>query len=173
MSRYSGKCDLYDSVIGYYDIKDINLFISKGERLIPVKLEEPKDLIPFYPYVPYFIAGNKGKWTGYINESFIDTEERELLSTELKYLKREYRKAKRKNIEFNPDKNWYNNDLILRVKEQGEKATIDGIHRAMQNHFRKKLAEEMEKNGYKDIDIVRWVYPEKVYEDFDWHTDTY
>ena len=35
------------------------------------------------------------------------------------------------------------------------------------------LAEEMKKNGYKDHEIINYVYPEKYFEDFDWRKDDY
>lgn len=179
MSQFSGKCDLYDSVvmIGKYDIKDIKLFLDKNGRSYPLKIETPKDLIPYYPYVPYMSHGMDNKWCGWISENFVDKEERELLTSQLEWLLKEYRKCKRKKIEFNPETTWYNEELINRVKEQGEKATIEGIHRSISNYFRKTLAEEMEKNGYKDSDIIKWVYPDAWYmnlrEGWDWRTDNY
>jgi len=175
MSQFSGKCDLYDCAveIGGYDIKNIRLYLRKGERFYPLKLEEPRDLIPYYPYVPFLSHYSDGIYSAYISESFIDQEEKKLLECDLECLLREYRRAKRKKEPFNPDTRWYNNVIINRVKRDGEKATIKGIHRPISNHWREKLAKEMEANGYKEIEIVRWVYPDKLFEDFDWHKDTY
>ena len=176
MSRFSGKCDLYDSAveIGEYDIKNIRLFISKNGRDYPIKLEEPKDLIPYYPYVPHIQHHHDGIFTAYLSDSFIDQEEREFLKRDLDWVLREYRKCKRKKVPFTiKDDSWYNKDIIKRVVEQGEKATIKGIHRPMSNYWRKELAKEMEKNGYSDHEIIRWVYPDKWYEDFDWRKDKY
>ena len=175
MSRFSGKCDLYDSVvmIGGYDVKDIELYLNKGERSYPLKITEARDLIPYYPYVPGMSVYSDGKYKAWISESFIDSEERELLESDLYWLKREWRKCKRKGIEFNPDNSWYDKQLIARVKELGEKATIKGIHKNLSNHWRKALAKEMEQNGYKDNEIVQWVYPERWLTKFDWRNDNY
>lgn len=175
MSQFSGKCDLYDSAvaIGEYDIKNIKLYLRKGDRNYPLKLEEPRDLIPYYPYIPFVSCYSDGIYRAYISESFVDQEERQLLESQLSWLKREWRKAKRKGEEFNPDREWYNKKLIERVKEQGEKATIDGIHTGMGNHWRKKLAEELAANGYEDREIIMWCYPDKIFEQFDWRKDEY
>lgn len=175
MSKFSGKCDLYDSVvaIGGYDIKNIELFIMKNNKSYPLKLNEPRDLIPYYPYVPCMSSYMGGKYKAWINESFIDTEEKERLEFDLEELLREYRRAKRKKIEFKPNGNWYYKEIIERVKEQGEKATIEGLHLPLHNHYRKSLAEEMEKNGYTDYEIIQWVYPERWLTQFDWHNEDY
>lgn len=180
MSIYSGKCDLYDSavMIGGYDIDKIRLFISKGERSYPLRITEPRDLIPYYPYVPGMSTYSKE--TGYkawISNSYVDVEERERLEFELKELIREYKRAKRKHEPFEPKCSWYNQAIIDRVKEQGTKATIEGIHLPLSNDYRKTLAEEMEKNGYEDLDIIKWVYPDnwikKLTTGWDWRTDEY
>ena len=179
MSQFSGKCDLYDSVIaiGKYDINDIELYLSKDGRNHRLKLVEPRDLIPYYPYVPFMSTGCDGKYVAWISESFVDREEREMLESELEWLLKDYRRAKRNKTPFNPDSQWYNKALIKRVAELGEKATIEGIHRPISNHYRRDLAEEMEKNGYEDIDIIKWIYPEKWFEKlskgWDWRTDEY
>ena len=176
MSIYSGKCDLYDCavMIGHYDIKKIQLFINKDGRSYPIKLEEPRDLIPYYPYVPYMSTGDsEGNWKAWISESFIDQEESDMLNWQLKDLIREYKKSKRNKTSFSPDIKWYDKRIIERVKEKGEKATIEGLHRNISNHWRKVLAEEMERNGYKDNEIVQWVYPERWLTKFDWRTDEY
>lgn len=179
MSIFSGKCDLYDSavMIGGYDIDKIELFLAKSDRSYPLKLTEPRDLIPYYPYVPFMSHGERGRVKYWISESFIDLEEHEMLECDLKNLIREYKKAKRKGTEFKPDERWYNKDVIQRVREKGEKATIDGIHKPLHNHYRKALAEEMERNGYSDGDIIKWVYPEnwvsKVMSGWDWRKDEY
>ena len=179
MSQFSGKCDLYDSVvmIGGYDVKDIELYLNKGGRSYPLKITEARDLIPYYPYVPYVSVYSDGKYRMWVSDSFIDQEERNLLSLQLEELLREYRKCKRKKIPFEPTCNWYNKDLINRVKQDGEKATIENLHTKMANYWRKTLAEEMEKNGYEDIDIIKWVYPDawtmKLTEGWNWRTDEY
>lgn len=180
MSEFSGKCDLYDCavMIGKYDIKNIKLFIQKNGKSYPIKLDEPKDLIPYYPYVPGISTGDgQGHWCAWISESYIDVEEQDILNTELKNLIREYKSCKRKKKPFEPNSKWYNETLIKRVKEKGEKATIEGIHLPLSNHWRKTLAKEMEQNGYEDIDIIKWVYPDnwikKLTDGWDWRKDNY
>lgn len=180
MSRFSGKCDLYDSVvmISRYDIKDIELFLCKGERSYPLKITEPRDLIPYYPYVPGMSTYSKE--TGYkawISDNYVDVEERKRLEFDLKHLIQEYNKAKRKNVPFEPTSFWRHQEVIDRVKEQGNKATIEGIHLPLWNNYREALAKEMEKNGYEDLDIIKWVYPDnwikKLTTGWNWRTDKY
>ena len=182
MSQFSGKCDLYDDVvmIGKYNLDQIELFIDKNNKTYPIKLTEPRDLILYYPYVPYASSYHDGKFRAWLSESYIDVEERNFLKNDLNYLKRLYRRAKRKGEKFQineTDKRWFNEALIKRVETLGEKATIDGIHLATSNHYRKRLAEEMEKNGYEDIDIIKWIYTDKwltsLSTGFDWRKDIY
>ena len=178
MSEFSGKCDLYDSavMIGEYDIKNIRLFITKGNRSYPIKLEEPRDLIPYYPYIPYVSSYSNGIYRAYLSDSYIDREEREILTRELEYLLRDYRRCKRKKIPFDKSQYnniWYNQEIVERIVTEGEKATIEGIHLPMQNHWRKRLAEEMEKNGYTDNEIINAVYPDMIWSNFNWRTDDY
>jgi len=177
MSQFSGKCDLYDSVvmIGRYDIDKIQLYITKDERNYPIKLNEPRDLIPYYPYVPYLSFCHDGVYKAYLSGSWIDYEETDMLTWQLNDILREYRRCKRKKIPFDTSRlsDWNDKRIIERVKEQGEKATIEGIHRPMHNHWRKALAEEMERNGYTDAEIINFVYPEARFRNFDWRTDEY
>ena len=111
------------------------------------------------------------------DNNYVDVEERERLEFDLKELIKEYKRAKRKHEPFEPKGSWYNQAIIDRVKEQGTKATIEGIHLPLLNYYRKTLAQEMEKNGYEDLDIIKWVYPDnwikKLTTGWDWRTDEY
>ena len=177
MSVFSGKCDLYDSavMIGGYNIDKIQLYITKDDRNYPIKLNEPRDLIPYYPYVPYCSIYSDGIYKAYLSGSWIDYEETDTLTWQLNDILREYKRCKRKKIPFDTSclNKWYDKRIIERVKEKGEKATIEGIHRSMHNHWRKTLAEEMERNGYTDAEIINFVYPNAKFREFDWRKDEY
>ena len=178
MSKFCGKCDLYDSLPENPDINKIRLFIEKDGRSYPIKLEEPRDLIPYYPYVPFMSTGDgQGHWCAWLTDSYIDREEKGHLKWQIEDLICEYKKSKRNKTPFSPDSKWYDTRLIERVKEKGEKATTEGIHLSMQNYYRKELAKEMEANGYEDMDIIKWVYPDmwvtKLTSGWDWRTDEY
>ena len=177
MSIFSGKCDLYDSavMIGEYDIDKIRLYITKNDRSYPIKLNEPRDLIPYYPFVPYISTYHDGIYTAYLSDSWIDYEEADVLTWQLKEIIRDYKRCKRKKIPFDTSNlnEWYDRRIIERVQQDGEKATIKGLHRSLANHWRKTLAEEMERNGYTDAEIINFVYPDAKYCQFDWHKDEY
>ena len=121
-----------------------------------------KDLIPFYPYTIAFAGcdntDSRNSVVCLSSESHVDREERENLEFRLKELLRIYNRCKRKKIEFNVEEavkeitwNGWNEEpyteLAKRIKEQGKKASIDGIHLTMHEHYRKELVDEMIKNG--------------------------
>lgn len=165
MSVYSGKCDVYDSLIGIHEYTDEelknNVDIYIGNVKTPLKIESKKDLIPYYPHIVYAACHNNKERKANVfitSESFVDTEERESLEFRLKELLKIYNRCKRKKIEFNVDEavkqvtwNGWNEEpyreLAIRVKEHGNKTTIDGIHLKMHELYRQELVEEMIKNG--------------------------
>lgn len=125
-----------------------------------VEYSSIKDLIPLYPHIIVFSTGSIVCLS---LESFVDREERETLEYMLKNILRIYNRCKRKKIEFNVDEalreivwNGWNEEayreLANRVKENGKKATIDGIHLRMHEIYRRELASEMIKNGLNPND---------------------
>lgn len=170
MSRYSGKCDCFDSlvIIHEYTEEELknNVKIYVGNSDIPLKIESSKDLIPFYPYLigsAYFDNEEKKSVVHLSSESFVDREERESLEFKLKRLLTIYNRCKRKKIEFNINEAvkevaWDKYDekiyriLAERVREKGKKATIDGLHLEMHEYYRKELVDEMNKNGLNPAD---------------------
>lgn len=125
-----------------------------------------KDLIPFYPYTISMAFYSKNPYESMIclsSESFVDKEERESLEWRLKNLLTIYNRCKRKKIEFNVEEalkeivwNGWNEEpyreLSNRVKENGKKATINGIHLKMHEYYRRELVNEMIKNGLNPCD---------------------
>lgn len=143
--------------------KNINIPETYYKR---IKYSSIKDLIPFYPYIISMAFHNKNPYESMVclsSESFVDKEERESLEWRLKNLLTIYNRCKRKKIEFDAEKalkeivwNGWNEEsyreLANRVKENGKKATIDGIHLKMHEYYRKMLADEMVKNGLNIAD---------------------
>lgn len=180
MSVFSGKCDCYDSLISIHEYTDeelknnVNIYI--GNVRTPLKIESCKDLIPYYPHIVYASChdNSERKSTIYLtSESWVDIEERESLEFRLKELLRIYNRCKRKKIEFDVDEavkkicwmGWNEEpyrELAIRVKEHGNKATIDGIHLRMHEHYRQELVDEMIENG---LDPVYWGYGRFIKED--------
>ena len=169
ISRYSGKCDLKDSLeIHNYTLEELqnNVKIYVGNNTEPLHIEKMADLIPYYPYIVGSACFNNTDRKSVIHlssESFVDREERECLEWRLKHLLRIYNRCKRKKIAFDVEEavkevtwNGWNEEphreLANRVKEYGKKATIDGIHLRMYEYYRKELSDEMIKNGLNPAD---------------------
>ena len=170
MSRYSGRCDIFDTLIMIHEYTDEelknNVTIYKSGSSEPLLINSRKDLIPYYAHIISSSCHNNvdRKATIYItSESWVDIEERESLEWHLKYLLKIYNRCKRKKIEFDIDEAvkeivWHHwneepyRELARRVKERGKKATVDGIHLRMHEIYRKELAEEMIRNGLNPAD---------------------
>lgn len=165
MSRYSGKCDLADT-ISMQGKKILNAKIYIGYSNRPLQINDMKDLIPYYPYIigSAWFDNVEGKSVIHLpSESWVDYEEKDNLTFYLKHLIRIYNRCKRKKIEFNVEEaikevrcgNW-NKDIITelahRVKDSGKKATIDGLHLKMHEYYRRELVDEMLKNGLNPAD---------------------
>lgn len=164
ISKFSGKCDFYDSIvmINKYTIEELqnNVCIYVGKNPEPLHIEKMSDLIVYYPYLvgaAFYDNENRKAVIHLTSESFVDREERECLEFRLKELLKIYNRCKRKKIEFNVDEavkevtwNGWNAEaytkLAERVKEHGKKATVDGIHLKMHNYYRRELAAEMRRN---------------------------
>lgn len=168
----SGKCDFEDtcSIYGTKEILDkYNIFIS-GHEVVPLKMESEKDLVAYYPYLVTTMCGCKeGGVIILSNESFIDREERERIESNLDTLKKYNRKCKRNKKEFDkeealkkicwlPSAESYLIELINRVAEKGEKATIDGLHDNMHEYMRKQWFDAMVAHGWNEDSAYRWVY---------------
>lgn len=174
MSRYSGKCDLYD----HFDETDLsnlsNYKIYAYNNIVPLHITSEKDLVPYYPYLVVAAGYNTvdGKRTGTIHlskESFAVREEREHLTFSLNNVLRYYRRCKRKHIPFTEEEAidhfssglWItatDKDIIKRVAENGEKTTIEGLHTPMGLYYRQELFKEMTRVGYTVTQAASWVY---------------
>lgn len=188
MSQYSGKCDLYDHfaiACGGDDNKlqqeiertDFYIPTSDG-RLHRLKIENEKDLAPYYPYLTVFSVGShEGRQCIHLSsKSFIDREEQERLNWNLKDALKEYNKCKRKKILFIPEEyiknSWYEmsryqEEMVYRVAKYGNKATTEGLHTPIHDYYRKELAEELERLGYNDWFIRQWLFNDRD-NDFNW-----
>lgn len=174
MSKFSGKCDFYDhiEIFGVDDTLSSDIYI--GRNIIPLRFETEKDLIPYYPYLIAMSVWDNETKKGMIvlsEESFIDREEKELLTYSLNHLLRYYNKCKRNHIPYDPDEAvsavWGNSyglahDKVLaeRVLQYGKKTTIDGVHTKYHQHLRDRLYQEMIDNGYTPFKAWYWVYNE-------------
>lgn len=168
ISRYSGKCDWCDTLeIHEYTLKELqnNVKIYVGNSEEPLYIEKMEDTIPYYPYIigsAWFDNAERKAVIHLSSESFIDSEERKFLESELKNILKIYNRCKRNKIEFNVEEalkeivwgDWNKEaylELANRVKEKGKRATIDNIHLTMHEYYRKELVNEMLKHGVNPL----------------------
>lgn len=169
MSKFSGKCDVYDHFCNKSDeyIKNSKIFL--GENPVPLRIDNHHDLAPYYSHIIYLGGGDQGGYSCHITEkSYIDTEEQEHLGWILRDLKKYYRKCRRDHVGFNEEEalrdigftvdDSSNRELARRVAEQGNKATIDGVHTFMGDYYRNLLLEEMMRLGWKKGLSKYWLW---------------
>ena len=170
-SIFSGRCDLYDTI----EIFGVEKILSKYKiydqrHILPLEVKEQKDLIPYYPYlVAAMFSTKEDGGTIYLSsESYVDINEREHIQWDLDTLLRYWRKCKRKKELFDKEKalrsitlffnDEYKMQLVDRVTEMGDKATIDDLHGRIHDGMRKDLFDEMIKNGWSEDKAGTWVY---------------
>ena len=174
MSRYSGKCDVYDTIVMIHDIEDfskVNIY-RHSEDVVPLRIDSEKDLAPFYPFLTAMMVCCNGYMSVTLSDkSFVDIEEAEWLQWKLDDLQKYWRKCKRKKIPFDRDEaerlvSWRLGDkpephvmeLISRVEELGDKATIDDIHDPIHDRMRQELLSEMVRLGWDENDAYKWCF---------------
>jgi hypothetical protein len=63
MSKFSGRCDLYDTLIMIGDVKDfskVHIFIN--DNPIELRIDSQKDLIPYYACIPSVSVYSNGEY---------------------------------------------------------------------------------------------------------------
>ncbi len=171
MSKYSGKCDVYDMCGDYLDEKIRNTRFYVDENIIPLRIDNQKDLMPYYPFLVGMAFMDKdGGVVRMSKRSFVDTEEEMFLEFDMTELKKMKRKAKRKHEKFNPEEaakqlNFNNREpadyqieMANRVAKDGDKATFKGLHRPMSEYYRNQLLEDMVEAGYPRNKAKYWIW---------------
>lgn len=173
ISRYSGKCDLYDVLVDIREVTDFSKvkIYAANNSIVPLRIDSQKDLMPYYPYIVAISVGNSdGTQIIHLSEkSYVDSEEEEHLTWNLDELKRYYRRQKRKHQPFDSDEALkkimffdggaeYKKELVNRVKEFGEKATIEDIHIPFMDTMRQRLYEDMVAAGWNKDRAYEWCF---------------
>ena len=171
MSAYTGKCDVYDTLVMIHNITDFSnvKIYAYGNDIIPLRIDSQKDLMPYYPYLTSSMSkSDNGIIVHLSKESYIDEEEKNRLTIELEIIKRYARKCKRNKEPFDENKALdlitmfykqdYQIELVNRVKKQGDKATIDDIHIPSSDRFRQMLFEDMIAAGYETTRAKLWCF---------------
>lgn len=168
MSRYSGKCDWKDTIdIHEYTLDDLQnrVKVYVGDSKKPLYIEKMSDMIVYYPYIVSSACFSKENSTVFLSsESYVDREERDLLKSYMEMIIKIYNRCRRKKTEFIVDDVvnqvcWHDwntqaiTELVKRVKENGKKASIDGVHLVMHEYYRQELVNEMVKNDVNLADV--------------------
>lgn len=169
----SGKCDFQDTceIFGAQKILQDYKVYAADNTIVPLAMKTEKDLVAYYPYLTTLMTFDKEKG-GVIHlsrQSFIDTEEREWLEmrlkTDIRYWKRCKRKQERfdekeclKQLSIFSDPNT-DEKIVKRIKEAGDKATIDGIiHDAVHDRMRSEWLKLMVDAGWDEQSARHWIY---------------
>lgn len=118
------------------------------------------DLIPYYPYIISFSCGSRVVLS---RKSYVDQKEEDSLRFYLELLIKEYNKCRRKKIPFDVCKvadevclSTYDKEAVAelthRVKQCGNKATYEGIHLEIEEHYRKELVKIMLEHNMNPAD---------------------
>ena len=166
MSKYSGKCDVYDWLGDLTDeqISDCKIYLEN--ECMPLRINTQRDLMPYYPRLVLMGWGSGGvRCARLTTESYVDIEEREHLGWKLDRVLRIYRGKKRKHEPFileeilkevvtcGGEDTW--KEIVNRVAEFGGKATVDGLHTEIHEYLRNELYKDMVAAGY-DARFARW-----------------
>jgi hypothetical protein len=157
MSKYSGKCDFYDVIEIHGIDKILNSRVFVGDEEVFLKSE--KDCIKYYPYVVSTSHTDKDGGTFHLTDrSWVDIEEEGMLKIYLNIFVRYFNKCKRNNIEYKIEdavKQTLSNDekavleLANRVKDNGKKATYEGVHLKLYDYYRNLLNDKL-----KEVDNI-------------------
>ncbi len=175
MSRYCGKCDFCDHIIGMNDehLKKINVYVN-GKK---VKADTEKYRALYYPFIiglGVHDANGDSVWLS--QTSNITQEESERLDYFLKTIKRAYNRCKRQKIPFTyeraietiytPDcvSDYYLkeplNELFERVCKSPHKADASGIRieGGIIAYYRSEWEKELIRVGWEENEARKWVY---------------
>lgn len=181
MGKWSGKCDCSDSFMDESDeyIANSKFYIhTKDGRDHKLDIKSWKDLAPYATHLIASMGRDTEKACVFLaSTSFIDEEEEKRLTFVLDTFKKYWRKCKREKKEYIVDdalklRNFFGEPaeyeilLALKVKQDGEKATIKGIHDSLHEYYRKEFYDYLISLGYEESWARIWIYGwERVYED--------
>lgn len=177
MSEFCGKCDVCDCYGDRSDeyLQNSRFFIyGKDGRDHQLVINNQKDLAKYYPYLVGAAGADKNKAFVHISsQCFIDSEEEEFIMSTYNEILRYYKQCKRKKIpctieDLHKKKRiigWcreelddWELELANRILKDGEKATIEGVHRPIHEYYRKRWYEYLVEIGYSECEARLWVY---------------
>lgn len=182
MSKFSGKCDFYDSISiacdgdatkidEYLANTDIYVY-GKDSRKHKVECRNEMEIAKYYPYltsIGCFDNTSNKRFVVLSSCPFIDTEEKERIDLHVNDAYRYWNKCKRNKKPFVIDEYletvWssykeIDKQIAERIAKDGKKAKFDGIHFPMHEYYRKQWFEELVRLGYSEFKAFSWCFNE-------------
>ena len=183
MSKYSGKCDLYD-VLSIYDVlvatdkfaDNAMELLSKwdirvgygGPKLV---IRSVKDVVPYFPFVETSGGHSKDHKVVFLTEkSWVDVEAERHYGLMVEYLTKKARYAKRKGldpVDYMMDCGYLSDsekneqgipELVGRIAVDGKKADWSGLVPGFGKYMRDELYDTMVNFGYSPVEAGEWCY---------------
>lgn len=179
MSKYCGKCDLYDS-LSIWGLVDNGKFAPDAPERIrrwhvsvagkPLDIRKPEDLVPYFPFI--VASGGFSKESCTVNlsaESYNDSRSKEHFAIAKDYMLRARRKAERRGEDvleavtatlFPWDREEGSPEMVLarRVASEGKKAKYEDLVPGYLGMYRDELVETMVAHGYTRGQAEEWSY---------------
>lgn len=138
MSKFCGKCDLYDCEVvihgerypNYWENLKLYMYHKDCEDAEKIEINSAKDLVLYYPFIECSSGGSGSVRSVFINElSSITKENYELLEFYKQGFVKFYNKCKRKKVSYIPEEAFNEvvwskdnrSDLLELAKRVGEK----------------------------------------------------
>lgn len=181
MSKFSGKCDLYDTLFmnssdPWYSSEEFRRSVELIVDGKTVRNECEKDLVPYYGYVAGTIASTKGKGMRFVTgaRSWVDFRDMETLSymlADAKHFVGKERRAKRditeEDVVSYVSERWTRHPRecaeVVKLFMAGNRGTCipdvpSVIRLETSDFYRDELVGEMLKWGYSEEEAHEWCY---------------
>lgn len=171
MSKYSGKCDFGDLCEIYGEEKTVKAKVYIGNNIMPLAINSYKDALPYFPFlVGLSVCNEDGMTMRLSRESYVDSYEREVLSSYLDTVIRYYKRCKRKKETFDANDalkhiSWFDENetykqlIVNEVENNGVKSEIpQGCHMPIAEIYREMLFNDMVYAGYTPSESARWCF---------------
>lgn len=177
MSVYSGKCDLFDSLIAIGKVTDFSkVHIYINDNPVELRIDSYKDLIPYFPCVPRVETHCGGEYRIWLSgKPWYRVDEEDLLRIYLRNLNTcAYRLRRNKNLSLETLVERYDSKYswgsskeeiivelarrLIEAKCDKDKVDISDLYLTSGDWFRKRLYEEMIDNDWNESVAYNWCY---------------
>jgi len=171
MSKFSGKCDIYDMYGSRSDveIENMEFYTYINGRTHRLEINSQKDLAKYYPNL---IAVGCGNIVDLSNVPYFERQEEEHLTLTMDVIRRYINRLRKsgKDLTFenllllDPYLTRYEHDeqnakiIFERLIEHGKHANIEGLHTYISECYRAIWYEHLVSVGYTENEALQWVY---------------